>query len=232
MVGLKEQYEADGVVVLKCPQNEIRPTRAEFLRAAWADVLQAMKDHSLRREGRFLYGRLPSMLEDLLPRSPALVNCALQILGTDIALYMNRLLLKDASSPDGVQPHQDYPYFHGGLPKLCVFVPLLPVKASEGGLIFLKGSHKLGVMPRGDIDRGLYMDFEDLAPDLEPGDIVLMNILTWHYSVKGNGEPRPILQIGYQPSTDGSYGGRILGVTEPTLISGEWKTTEFSEFKG
>lgn len=229
-MSLKEQYEADGVVVLRIPDSARERCR-EVLASAWAIVEHQISLGKLTRDGRFVYGRLPSSLVRV-PLSLRLTDIACELFGRDYALYMNRLLLKDASSPDGVDPHQDYPYFHGDLPKLCVFVPLLPVKASEGGLIFLKGSHELGVKPRGDLDRKLYPPFEDVAPDLEPGDIVLMNILTWHYSLRGNGQPRPILQIGYQPATDGSYGGRILGVRKPTLISGEWKTTEFSEFRG
>lgn len=221
---LKEIYDADGFAILRFGEQ-----LAKMVRAGW----DHFPSSSLERYGRFIYGTLNFTLRIALPRNPLIADVVRGILGTHhMALYMNRLLLKDASSPDGVEPHQDYPYFHGGLPKLCVFVPLLPVKAAEGGLIFLKGSHKLGVKARGDLNRALYPPFEDVAPDLEPGDVVLMNILTWHYSLRGNGEPRPILQIGYQPSTDGSYGGKILGVTEPTLISGEWKTTEFSEFKG
>ena len=109
--------------------------------------------------------------------------------------------------------------------------PITPTAAKNGngGLIFLKGSHKYGNLQRGTIRREMFPAMEELAPDLEVGDIVLMDFLTWHYSgeavVPGD---RPLMQIAYQPSSDGSYVGPKAGVPKPTLVSGRWMTEHFA----
>ena len=99
----------------------------------------------------------------------------------------------------------------------------------NGGLIFLKGSHKYGNLQRGTIRREMFPAMEELAPDLEVGDIVLVDFLTWHYSedavIPGD---RPLIQIVYQPSSDGSYVGPRFGVPKPTLVSGRWMTEHFA----
>lgn len=69
---------------------------------------------------------------------------------------------------------------------------------------------------------------DELAPALDPGDVVFMDFLTWHYSEQAAiAEDRPMLQITYQPSSDRSYGGPDIGVPEPTLVSGQWRTRHF-----
>jgi len=56
-----------------------------------------------------------------------------------------------------------------------------------------------------------------------------MDFLTWHYSEDAAvPEDRPLMQITYQPSSDGSYGGPTLGVPKPTLVSGRWITEYFA----
>ena len=110
-------------------------------------------------------------------------------------------------------------------------MPLTPTAArnGNGGLIFLKGSHKYGNLQRGSIRREKFAAMEELAPDLEVGDVVLMDFLTWHHSeeavVPGD---RPLMQIAYRPSSDGSYAGPTIGVPKPTLVSGRWLTGHFA----
>jgi hypothetical protein len=38
------------------------------------------------------------------------------------------------------------------------------------------------------------------------------------------------MQIVYQPANDGSFGGSKLGVTDPILVHGDWKTRHFTEW--
>jgi hypothetical protein len=167
-------------------------------------------------------------------KHPTFVEKAKELLKTeDLALYMNRVLLKDKNWSGAVSIHQDMPYFHGDTKKLSVFVPLTPTQAigGNGGLIFIKGSHKFGNLQRGMVKREIFPEMGDLAPDLEVGDVVYMNFLTWHFSDDAPvPSERPLMQIVYQPASDGSYGSEELGVREPTLVSGSWKTTHFAPY--
>ncbi len=77
--------------------------------------------------------------------------------------------------------------------------------------------------------RERFPPLEDLAPDLKVGDVVLMDFLTWHYSEDAvHPNDRPLLQITYQPASDGSYGSGKVGVSRPTLVSGKWMTEHFA----
>jgi ectoine hydroxylase-related dioxygenase (phytanoyl-CoA dioxygenase family) len=221
-----QQYASDGVFVMR----QIFPASLiDQLKAGWQAVKRRIAAGEIARNARFVSGSLPDPIETLY-RNERLVDVAQTILGTaSIALYMNRLLLKDEEWSGAVAIHQDMPYFSGGLHKLSIFVPLTPTSARNGGLIFLKGSHKFGNLQRGTIRREAFPPMDEIAPDLEVGDVILMNFLAWHYSeeaaIPGD---RPLLQITYQPSSDGSYGSGKLGVARPTLVSGEWMTEHFA----
>src|SRR5260370_5749804 len=59
--------------------------------------------------------------------------------------------------------------------------------------------------------------------------ILLMDFLTWHYSGKPTiASERPVIQIVYQSSLDGSYFKD--GLEGPTLVSGQWKTQHFYRY--
>jgi hypothetical protein len=174
----------------------------------------------LSREGRFVVGVLPKELADM-PWGFRNQMWA-HFHTTNIALYSSRLLLKDAQFSGPVELHQDMPYFHGGQRKISAFIPLAPMRADDGGLCFVKGSHKYGMLERGVIQLDKFPPMEHLRPDLEPGDVIFMDFLTWHYSGPCSSE-RPLMQITFQPATDGSY----CGLPGPTLVSGEWQTEYF-----
>ena len=222
------QFPSDGVMAL---HRFFAGTDVEDLKAGWSSLKRRIVEGVIARDARFVSGELPEPLGSLY-RHAALVNTAQILLGTeDVALYMNRVLLKDAEWSGPVAAHQDMPYFSGGTEKLSMFIPLAPTAArnGNGGLIFVKGSHRFGNLQRGTIRREIFPPMDDLAPDLDVGDIVLMNFLTWHYSEEAAAPAdRPLLQIVYQPACDGSYGSVKLGVPKPTLVSGQWQTEHFA----
>jgi ectoine hydroxylase-related dioxygenase (phytanoyl-CoA dioxygenase family) len=221
------EFRENGVVVAI---GALRSARADISQG-WEALKSGLAEGSIVRNARFVTGRLPMGI-DLLWKHPVLVDAAQAVLGTEnIALYMNRILLKDKDWNGAVSAHQDMPYFHGGLNKMSVFVPLSSTKArgGNGGLIFIKGSHLFGNLERGTIKRELFPSMEDIAPDLDVGDAIFMDFLTWHYSDDAPvPSERPLLQIVYQPSSDGSYAGPDLGVANPTLVSGVWQTSRFT----
>jgi ectoine hydroxylase-related dioxygenase (phytanoyl-CoA dioxygenase family) len=226
-----QEYRDDGVTVVR----QIFPRRVvDDLKTGWETLKQLIVDGAIVRNARFVSGVLPEPLSTLY-RQQSLVRAAQTLLGAgDVALYMNRILLKDSTWSGAVAIHQDMPYFSGGLEKVSVFVPLTPTQArhGNGGLIFVKGSHKYGTLRRGTIRRELFAPMEDSAPDLEIGDAVLMDFLTWHYSEQAPApDDRPMMQIVYQPASDGSYSSAEMGVAQPTLVSGKWLTSHFAAFE-
>lgn len=222
------RYKIDGVsLVRRC----FEPSLVDHLKAAWVAIRTDLNDGSMERNARFIWGNLREPLASLYAHHN-LVKAAQVALNTiNIALYMNRLLLKDAEWNDAVSIHQDMPYFSGGQQKVSAFIPLTPIQArnGNGGLIFVNGSHNFGNLQRGTIRREIFPPMDEFAPDLEVGDVIFMDFLTWHYSEKANiPTDRAVLQLAYQPASDGSYGSARLGVPKPTLVSGEWMTSYFA----
>lgn len=119
------------------------------------------------------------------------------------------------------------PYFTGG-PKVSAFVPIEPFSGETGGLSFVVGSHKYGYLGRGTIAPEDFGEDEIVTPAVMPGSLILMDFYSWHFSGESKSEgDRPVLQLAYQPTTDGSYYGEQFGVAEPTCVCGEWRTDRF-----
>jgi Phytanoyl-CoA dioxygenase (PhyH) len=139
---------------------------------------------------------------------------ASSVLGRDYCLLVSRFLIKDTSFSDRIMAHQDWPYFPGDTNKLNI-VPLTAAYPANGMLIFLKGSHLYGPLERGAIAIDRYPEFERLPITADVGDVLVADILTWHYSEPATEvSDRILAQIVYQPSSDPSskylVSGRIL----------------------
>lgn len=231
--GLKDaalDYRRDGVAVLKSliPTDVVQEAQAAWKKLR--DDLEEDRVPGLTRSARFVSGGFLPPALDALPQHPALVAVARQIIGPDVALYMNRLLVKDRVWNGPVANHQDIPYFHGSVDKLSVFVPLEPFTAETGNLKFVAGSHRYGNLgQRGTIQHENFPSMPVVQPDAFPGDVVLATFTVWHFSEAAQiACDRPLLQIAYQPATDGSYFGEP---NEPRLITGAWRTDAFSRFR-
>lgn len=223
-------YRDKGVVVCKglIPEKTVAQWRAEWLKLK-VD-LERQNAPGLRRTDRFILGdELPGSLGKIYEH-PALVEAAKKIIGPDIALYMNRLLVKDEHWDGHVTPHQDCVYFHGSTDKLSAFVPLTEFSPRTGGVRFVEGSHKYGNLGRRGTIR--YEDWEAmpiLAPQAFPGDVIFASFEIWHHSESSElVTDRPLIQTTYQSAADGSYQGQP---DRPTLVCGEWRTTHFTKFE-
>ena len=125
-VDCRAEYSEKGVIHVR---SFFDPADTESLRCMWKTLSAHLEQkQGLERESRFVFGVLPPPIGDIY-RHPQVVELATSLLGPDVALYMNRLLLKDKSWNAAVEIHQDMPYFNGGLEKLSVFVPLQPIQA-------------------------------------------------------------------------------------------------------
>ncbi|WP_068082698.1 phytanoyl-CoA dioxygenase family protein [Polycladidibacter stylochi] len=224
------KYLADGVQVLRgvFQADELAPARQQ-----WRNFAGQVEAEGLERQDRFLLGSLSGDIAKVCEHSK-LLDMTQEILGEDIALYMNRLLVKDAVWCGEVCVHQDQPYFNGSPQKVAFFIPLEPCSAIDGngGLSFVLGSHHYGTLERGAIQLQEWPPMEILSPSLEVGDVVVMDFLSWHYSEAAvTADARPLLQIVYQNACDGSYSGQSFGVAEPRLMRGAWQTQYFAELR-
>jgi hypothetical protein len=167
----------------------------------------------------------PNQLGQLF-HNPKLVALAKLVYGEDIAIYLQRFLLKDKSYRGSAWLHHDAPYSRGSFDKMSLFICLGEANEKNGGLIFYEESHKLGFLgPSGytrdsigsvNLEKFAEVPFRKVCPPLSCGDLVACHYLTWHYSEASQNEvDRPMVQVIYQPASDGSGTG---------LVAGRWRT--------
>ena len=139
---------------------------------------------------------------------PALIDIAAEIVGPDVGVYYQRILVKDDRSADDARPwHQDAPYFMGFDNKLIVFVALTAMTEANGPLRICPGTHRYGSL--GDVGS---INIDALGVQvrgtilLQPGDVLVMDGHTIHGGTAMNsGSPRRILgYVCYQPASDPS----------------------------
>ena len=141
---------------------------------------------------------------------PAILD-VMQQLYPDLALFMQRFVIKDRSSRNAVFPHSDFAYDYGWPEKTTVFIPFSPSNQKNGGISFYPGTHFFEVNT--DL---LSPDWPLICPELEPGDIAMCHTCTWHCSPEFvSGPDRILVQATYQPASDPS---------STVLLRGDWKT--------
>jgi ectoine hydroxylase-related dioxygenase (phytanoyl-CoA dioxygenase family) len=180
------------------------------------------------RDGRDVNRSNPVALNEQLPdrlkhmyREPVFANTLKPLFGEHIALYNHRFVIKDKYSPNSVFLHQDSCYHLGSLNKCSVFTPLSHVDKDNGGMVFHVGSHRLGFLgDAGEINPASFkFKWPKLAPDLNPGDFVIMNSALWHESGPNvSGIDRILADTIMQPADD---------PTGEELICGDWQTDIF-----
>jgi hypothetical protein len=207
----KALFERDGFVVLR---GVLAEADREKLRAIYAEFQDRTAQGRVTRTSVHTAGDHSELFE-WIDDFPAVRAAARAILGDDYCRLLARFLIKDSAYSGPVPAHQDYPYFGGQPVKLNVFVPMTPCNRSNGSLIFIKGSHRYGPLERGTIDIDRFPELEREAIEIEPGDLLIADFLSWHYS-EGAPDPTPrvMVQVIYQPSSDPSskilVSGRLL----------------------
>jgi ectoine hydroxylase-related dioxygenase (phytanoyl-CoA dioxygenase family) len=115
-----------------------------------------------------------------------------------VHLYEDSVLVKEPGTDEETAFHQDLGYFHLEGDRICTtWVPLDPVDASTGGMVYLRGSHRSGTVYRPNYfvtadpipgTEGAPVPVlrpGDDHPDLvqfaaEPGDVVVHHAATLH----------------------------------------------------
>lgn len=217
----REVFVQTGVFIIR---NAIPAETLRGWQSAWQKFAADLKVAGGRQVNRFnpvaVDETPPPPLADM-HKHPALLDIIEQAFGPDIALYNQRFVVKDELSRTPVFTHQDYCYHRGWPNKASAFVPLSPMTPQNGGMSFYPGTHHFGYLgDAGELDLAvLGPDWPEIAPSVNPGDLVLMNSCTWHGSGPHiSGPDRVLADIIYQPADDPS------GVA---LLRGEWRTGVF-----
>lgn len=86
--------------------------------------------------------------------SPAVLDCVESILGPDILLWDGSYVIKEAHSPKFVSWHQDLTYWGLAMESdndlVSVWVALSPATRINGGMRFVRGSHRAGKLHHAD----------------------------------------------------------------------------------
>lgn len=180
------------------------------------------------QEARLSAGRTvnkynPVHLNEAVPESLAAIHECPELLDLmqqvypDLALFMQRFVVKDSQSRTPVFPHNDFCYDYGWPEKTTTFVPLSPSNSENGGISFYPCTHHFGYLgDAGECNLALLAeDWPLICPELEPGDVALCHTCTWHGSPAHVGGPdRVLVQSTFQPSNDPS---------STKLLRGNWK---------
>lgn len=209
-------YRRAGVFVLR---RAVAPSRLAAWQAAWSAFCRERLE-----SGRKTDPFNPVVVQEEVPPALAAIHASpdlirvMRRLYPDLALYVQRFLVKDRQSRTPVFLHHDFGYDSGWPEKTSVFLALSAAGPENGGLGFYPGTHAFGYW--GDVGEFdpevLGPRWPVLRPRLEPGDAVLMHECTWHASTPHVAGPdRVLVQITYQPADDPS------GVA---LLHGRWRT--------
>ncbi len=215
-----EVFDQTGIFVVR---KAIAADTIRLWQSAWADFY-ATELSSGRNVNRFnpvaLQESLPPVLA-AIHQHAALLDIVEQAFGPDIGLYNQRFVIKDQYSRDPVFLHHDSPYHLGWPNKASAFVALSQVTPENGGFVFYPGTHQFGYLgDAGEINPEILDPaWPTISPSIEPGDVALMNSLTWHRSGPHiSGPDRILADIIYQPANDPS---------SVALLRGEWRTEIF-----
>jgi hypothetical protein len=194
-------YRRNGVQIIK---GFFEPELTERFKALGAKIVEDARSGRVTRSAQFAIG-VDLDAEARLFESAKLRAVATEVLGEQIGQTYTRVLMKDKAFQSSIGAHQDWPYFGGDTRKLNVFVPLTPCGSHNGMIKFHIGSHVLGPVERGDIDVERYPDLTPVVPELEVGDVLFADILTWHSSIKSlTDDDRIMIQLALQPLSDPS----------------------------
>jgi hypothetical protein len=176
------------------------------------EVGDKVRSGELTRRDQFCLGLPDSWFEDLI-HHPRLLAYVQSVLGPDLCVGTWRVVMKDAkhfSGPIGV--HQDWPYFGGNTNKLNIFIPITPMNRANGAMVFHRGSHLMGPVERGDIDASRYPDLPEVCAEVEVGDVLAADFLTWHYSPPASTpSDRILVQMVFLPASDPSTKHLLTG---------------------
>jgi hypothetical protein len=223
---VRKAFEEDGYLLVR---NVLSPEEMDDIQAQWSKMRDRLRSgdvvDGIRRDNFYIHGRLEGPMGSVY-RHSHVVDLAKALLGEDLAIYMNRLNVKDTAFSDSIHLHQDVPYFNGGPNKINFFLAFQDTNVNNGAMLYVPGSHKLGLLDRNTIDISAHPELPVIVPSLRAGDMVIAHGFLWHASVPNSQHvDRTLLQMIFQPASDGSF--YPPSMPEPNLVAGEWRTNRF-----
>ena len=132
----------------------------------------------------------------------------------NVAAQPAKIFRKDPSNQGAVILHNDIDYTPGNAEKYSIFIALTDCDQENGGLILFPGSHHFASLGNaGEIDESILpKDFPQIAPNLQPGDCLIMHSALWHKSEKPKvNKQRIILEVCIHSADDPWLGsGKIV----------------------
>jgi ectoine hydroxylase-related dioxygenase (phytanoyl-CoA dioxygenase family) len=212
---ISTDYERDGVVRVKqfLSHEEVKVVRAEidnYVREI-AHKLQA-SEVTFEADGktpRNLWRmEKHSSFFDQVSRKPEAINLVRRLVRGEPVIVGVETFNKPARIGSAVPPHQDNAYFCQSPPDvLTVWIAIDLVTEDNGPVFYVRGSHKLGLLPhkpsgvKGN-SMGLAEKFDHADPFvclLEPGDALIHHCQTIHYSGPNRSEhPRCAFLMVYR----------------------------------
>jgi len=162
-----------------------------------------------------LYQRHPEFQS--MAKNKKILDCLESVLGQDIFLYDNSLIYKPKGRPNGVPWHQDFISRPHEPLKIIAWMALDKVTKENGALQFIPGSHKNGHLPWHRVKGETHHDRVNIEyvdkyrhqithAELDPGDVILFNMLIMHGSDEVNSElPRRAFRCSYQAMNSKVY---------------------------
>jgi hypothetical protein len=205
-------FRRTGVQVVK---NFFEPDMREYFADLGRQISEEVATGQVVRQNQLVSG-LDVNAAAHVSQSDALQAVARDMYGPDVCYLLGRVLMKDKTFAGSIEVHQDWPYFGGDTRKLNAFVPLTRCRRENGMIVFYEGSHAMGPVERGAIDIDRYPEFAPNCPELEVGDILFADFLTWHSSAPAvEDEDRILLQVVLQPGSDRSSNNLFDGSWRP-----------------
>lgn len=139
-------------------------------------------------------------------RASAFKSALAHFFDGQVGLHNIRVVRKDEQNAESVFVHQDSPYCLGFFDRYSLFIALSDCGPDNGGLFVYPGTHHFGYLgDAGAVREELTRPMFRLAPELRPGDCLVMHSAVWHGSPRNaTGAPRVMYDIQIQPVGDPS----------------------------
>ncbi len=174
-----------------------------------------------------------------IARTPYILDCVEQVLGTDVALWNSSFFAKPANGGHATPWHQDGEYWPiRPLATCTVWIAIDAATPQNGCLKVIPGSHTeqrlrhhhtnsaLDITLSQELDAAEYDESEAVNIELEPGEISLHDVYLLHGSdANHSSSPRRGMTLRYMPTTsvyDRTLAQRIS--TEKSLVDHSERT--------
>ena len=158
-----------------------------------------------RRTRMALWNHPGNDVTGMVARVPKVRGVVSALLRGDVYHYHTKVMIKDARTGGAHLWHQDFGYWSNNgcvFPQMATaFIPLDKMDAENAGLVVIRGSHRMGLLPHhnqaaqaeADQTRLAWAEqagLERVQLEMEPGDLLVFHCLTLHCSDQNHSDRR------------------------------------------